>query len=98
MSTQHTPGPWKFIPEDDTAASLVESDGTSILIMYALENSTGAAHFAANTQLICAAPDMLDALKAVAPELRGLALISETCASMIKQVDAAIAKATGEQA
>ena len=63
MSTQHTPGPWQFIPEDETAASLVESDGTSIMVMYALENSTGAFHFAANTQLICAAPDLLEALQ-----------------------------------
>ncbi len=63
MSTQHTPGPWQFIPEDETAASLVESDGTSIMVMYALENSTGASHFAANTQLICAAPDLLEALR-----------------------------------
>lgn len=59
MSAQHTPGPWQFIQEDGTAASLVESDGASILIMYALENSTGAAHFAANIQLICTAPELL---------------------------------------
>ena len=63
MSTHHTPGPWLFIPEDATAASLVESDGTSILVMYALENSTGATRFAANTQLIASAPTLLAALR-----------------------------------
>lgn len=51
----------------------------------------------ANARLIAAAPELLEALQKMLPELRGLSIASDTAAEMLREAEAAIAKATGEQ-
>ena len=51
----------------------------------------------ANARLIAAAPELLEALQKMLPELRGLSIVSDTAAEMLREAEAAIAKATGEQ-
>lgn len=58
----HTPGPWKAYRHDLHADEVTSPDGDSIAEVY----STGdPADFHANTNLIAAAPDLLDAAKAI---------------------------------
>ena len=79
----HTPGPWKAIT-GGADAKVVCPDGRSFLIgdiIYHDENK-------ANANLIAAAPDMLEALKAT------LDVIHER--DIYEQVEQAIAKAEGD--
>jgi hypothetical protein len=67
MSVEHTPGPWRFIPADDTpgyreaAAVIIGSqriEFDSGLVFSPFETE-------ANARLIASAPDLLDALQAL---------------------------------
>lgn len=93
MSTQHTPGPWHAKPQCGLSGWVdvvsVTPDGREALPFAACK------HFdeVANARLIAAAPDLLDALKAVLNNC----LDSQGLADAYKQARAAIAKATGEQ-
>lgn len=91
--SKHTPGPWLYTQEGKDAYGIVEQDGTSILHMQALSNSTGARNLEANARLIANAPDLLNALHQVSLcSYNSMSSKSE----MGKIARAAIAQATGE--
>ncbi len=95
MSAKFTPGPWSVDPSRSTISSEAVTD-LAILNMGSLRYSWGGsdflteAHREANARLISAAPDLLEALKAVLAEARGVNKAVTDAAR------AAIAKATGE--
>ena len=62
MSAQHTPGPWRLHPTDDTA--VIAMDGTGVAGMTGYYNDPDIwPVMEANARLIAAAPDMLAALR-----------------------------------
>lgn len=92
----HTPGPWLFSPVNDCAIAIVEDDGTSIFDATVGLHTTGQSVLAANVNLICSAPELLDALRRVMrhiPETAGGASLSDD----MYRARAAIARATGGQ-
>lgn len=66
MNAKHTPGPWQYAFEGGTVAFIVESDGTTVAKLSVTENTTAHAALPANSRLIAAAPDMLEALQSCA--------------------------------
>ena len=97
MTAKHTPGPWAY-HNTPTPFIYVNAGGLPICQIY-----TSTAHGQsmgeqfANARLIAAAPELLEALQKMLPELRGLSIVSDTAAEMLREAEAAIAKATGEQ-
>lgn len=97
MTAKHTPGPWAH-HNTPTPFIYVNAGGLPICQIY-----TSTAHGQsmgeqfANAHLIAAAPELLEALQKMLPELRGLSIVSDTAAEMLREAEAAIAKATGEQ-
>ena len=97
MTAKHTPGPWAH-HNTPTPFIYVNAGGLPICQIY-----TSTAHGQsmgeqfANARLIAAAPELLEALQKMLPELRGLSIVSDTAAEMLREAEAAIAKATGEQ-
>ena len=95
MSEQHTPGPWTF----DNGIEFICTD-TSLHGEWAVAKiNIVRAEAKANARLIAAAPELLDALKL----MRDAFLDTEGSHGTLEQTatdaaDAAIAKATGEQA
>ena len=89
--TKHTPGPWYYTNEGLNAMGIVEKDGTNIMHMHTLQNSTASRHMEANVRLIGAAPDLLEALEYVRAVLPPLVSLDNAK----KMLDAAIAKAKG---
>jgi hypothetical protein len=88
MSTQHTPGPWKFgsISNGDFyKRNIAGADGYHV----ALTSSRDDAEVDANARLIAAAPELLEALQAI--------IDTGLSTSKIGAAKIAIAKATGEQ-
>jgi hypothetical protein len=82
MSAQHTPGPWRV----DSHFNIFYKDA-----MVAFPCISGGLDQKANAQLIAAAPELLEALQQI--QRMGYSDIGDRM-----MVDAAIAKATGEQA
>ena len=97
MTAKHTPGPWAH-HNTPTPFIYVNAGGLPICQIY-----TSTAHGQsmgeqfANARLIAAAPELLEALQKMLPELRGLSIVSDTAAEMLREAEAAIAKSTGEQ-
>lgn len=60
---QHTEGPWFYTGEGKDAYGIVERDGTNIMHMQTLQNSTGARRMESNMRLIAASPCMFKLLK-----------------------------------
>jgi hypothetical protein len=89
--SKHTPGPWDIAKGKTYCA--IRTDERVIADM----RLVGLHHNEANARLIAAAPELLDALQAALEALRGSAGFDEINNAK-KQVKAAIAKATGEQA
>lgn len=59
----HTPGPWKYsLNVGPTKALIVEADGSTIV---EIRLHTYDRRFESNARLIAAAPELLDALKAL---------------------------------
>ena len=84
MNTQHTPGPWGYTAGPTYCA--IRTDARVIADM----RLVGLHYNKADATLIAAAPDLLEALQAVIAEHEdGYGL------KCVKQVQAAIAKATG---
>ena len=98
----HTPGPWTVTPDSFVMAGSRPSIGVARVITHAKE-------FVANARLIAAAPDLLDALKALV-DWQGVEHEAvpvpdsgaedcpgdDTCrCAIVAQVNAAIAKAEG---
>jgi len=85
MTATHTPGPWavigtevRWLADDETVTTITELEGLT-------------PRQAANARLIAAAPELLAALQAVLPYLKG----TESFAAQEAQARAAIARATG---
>ena len=66
MATKHTPGPWHYehIGQDGWGISSNNLEGIAIV-----PHSLNMTHDEANARLIAAAPDLLQALEAIAPIL-----------------------------
>ena len=110
MTANHTPGPWTVLPEE-ADKDYLRIRGTRLGARYKVANvhmprlwesnyvlrDRENAESQANARLIAAAPELLEALQKMLPELRGLSIVSDTAAEMLREAEAAIAKATGEQ-
>jgi hypothetical protein len=96
-NTQHTPGPWSL--EDRGTKFIVSKPGDGYITreVCRMDSSTMAA-FAqeANARLIAAAPDLLEALQAIASIDVHSALTEAEADAIHAAASAAIAKATGE--
>ena len=90
--SKHTPGPWNVGHEDENTGEIeVISDGrpyVCLVLPGAIDEVTPA-----NARLIAAAPELLEALQVAELALRERGL--RACGEY-KQIEAAIAKATGE--
>jgi hypothetical protein len=82
MSSKHTPGPWEI-----TAHGSIEAKDRQIALV-----SRGGLTDMPNARLIAAAPELLEALQVAELALRERGL--RACGEY-KQIEAAIAKATG---
>lgn len=104
METKHTPGPWKIAGETADKQSFVYALNESGTNQFWFDiqpgrtddnQRTSDAELAANARLIAAAPELLEALCEATAWLH--AHKHTLCAqSICDQVDAAIAKATGQ--
>lgn len=97
MSTQHTPGPWKWHTPATTSArhpAYVTSGNRYIAALYHTDNQ-GETH--PNARLIAAAPELLDALKLCEGNISSLLASThpKVYGEWLAVVSAAIAKATG---
>jgi hypothetical protein len=89
--TQHTPGPWEFLPPDDGNCGAITAK-TGWICDFAEEPSD------ANARLIAAAPDLLEALKNLVNQHNTVYGIGDMeMQSAIDFAHKAIAKATGEK-
>lgn len=96
--SRHTPAPWTI---DNRA--IYGTNGMLKPFIASVEDDHGDGETAANARLIAAAPDLLDACRCALADLEGLA--EANCFSLgdpahltIKELRAAIVKATGEAA
>ena len=97
--SKHTPGPWYYTNEGINSMGIVEKDGTNIMHMATLQNSSASRHMEANARLIAAAPDLLEALKIFLNEFNDSEVMMRTPIAYYKAVSAAraaIAKAEVE--
>lgn len=98
MSTQHTPGPWEVCPSNN---EIINTDhGRLPFAIRAGYTLIGALYEnEADALLIAAAPELLEALKAMllhTAELNPMQGYDKHDCQAVKQAAAAIAKATGE--
>ncbi len=99
--SEHTPGPWEISYGKIRPARPIEGytiGYAPICIVRGDKRLHGNGVREANARLIAAAPELLEALKAVIDWLDdGSILLSEVCAANVLQARAAIAKAEGKQ-
>lgn len=96
MTTKHTPGPWEVQPDQRSQGEALAIVGGSSLIIARTPKATLDMHRRvdeANARLIAAAPELLEALRAINQVLGGSQPIDIPGALMIAR--AAIAKAEG---
>jgi hypothetical protein len=89
MKAQHTPGPWKY----EVATRTIRSEPANYWLA-SMNSWDGAVNHEANARLIAAAPEMLEALKAVVREDFTKITINRWM-QLIDSSLAAIAKAEG---
>lgn len=93
VKAQHTPGPW----HQDKYGHVISPDGSDVLFrsLTILSSSTAEriSMAEANTRLIAAAPDLLEAL-----QMAKHIVANEGTYEQMAQVFSAIEKATGEEA
>ena len=65
--SNYTEGPWLYCQLGNTEYDIVTPEGDTVIHLNVLENSTQASSLEANTRLIAAAPDLLDALYKALP-------------------------------
>ena len=112
--SKHTPGPWSFVEHNWSETSIYGSCDTGEQYLGTLSIKDQAAEdtqealeqvMRANALLIAAAPDMLEALEDLLPEIRcqcGEAYLSRgmhhpnSLCHHVAAIEAAIAKATGK--
>lgn len=93
-STKHTPAPWFPGVTLGTSRHCIIGDGDSVICT---ASSDGLAISNADTALICAAPDLLEALRNLelaVCDIRGIEM-DDYCPRELEAARAAIAKATG---
>ena len=88
--SKHTPGPWQWTQHFDPTISIYKDGFGQIARLYDSSAGTGKA----NARLIAAAPDLLDALKALTHSLDVEDLVHDDQRSSFAAAIAAIAKAT----
>lgn len=95
MKTQHTPGPWRVDPSDD-GTSWIIGNNEGFIADCRCDNNLSEDQTNANSQLISASPDLLNALEDL------FAMIQGEFPSILEdnhhfdKITAAIAKAKGE--
>ena len=100
MTTKYTPGPWRAEFPDEI--SVRDADGGRIAILANLKGRLGmqgrrdTSEVEANARLIAGAPDLLRYLKEARSTLEMWKDVAPAV-SLCADIDAAIAKATGEQ-
>ena len=89
--TKHTPGPWHWSRDtmENRCDITLDSEDTGYSILYCCKKPREP-----NARLIAAAPDLLEALEAA---LRKIEWILPVEWDVMRQINAAIAKAKGEQ-
>jgi len=88
--SKHTPGPWAYQEDSDAYTHIVRGPNNRFICQL---NQSTSAEIEANARLIAAAPELLSALQVAELALRERGL--RTCGEY-KQIEAALAKATGE--
>jgi hypothetical protein len=104
MKAKHTPGPWHHVGDGLVYTELTSNDDEAIFICDATEEGWMGPNDEekANAQLISAAPELLEALRALmALDVKGHALadrlqFSDAGRALLAQCRAAIARATTE--
>jgi hypothetical protein len=99
MTDQHTPGPWRWVPEPDYSwqyQDLMSASGEVVLSGEEAPDPSGIEINHANARLIAAAPELLEACETLATLLDTDDWIA-TGRLAVKQAQAAIAKARGTQ-
>lgn len=99
--TKHTPGPWQYCFEGETAAFILEHDGSTVVKLSVTMNTTAHSALVANARLIAAAPELLEALEKLYALVEGESpsLLDEDSGGDSRldiEICAAIAKAKGE--
>jgi len=61
--SKHTTAPWYYGLEGKDAYHIVEKDGTNIVHLVTLNNSTASSNMEANVRLMTVSPELLEALK-----------------------------------
>lgn len=90
MRPHHTPGPWDHVGNEGSSALVQAKDGSIIATVY----GKGRIECAANTFLISAGPDMLEALKGLLGFINTLSVPLHTKGE-IHKAETAIRKAEG---
>ncbi len=85
MEAKYTQGQWFYTTEGKNALGLVEQDGTNIMHMATLDNSTAASCMEANARRIVACVNACEGIPTEALECQSKRKISE---SWVKQRDA----------
>jgi hypothetical protein len=101
----YTPGPWHVCPENqaDHQWVIAQADGSSVADCSPVGPWVSDVTADANARLIAAAPDVLEALMVAREWMRGDKWRNSTVEkhasweAVMRGIDAAIAKATGEQ-
>ena len=102
MTEQHTPGPWRWVPQPDYSwqyQDLMSASGEVVLSGEEAPDPSGIEISHANARLIAAAPELLDALEAlIAYAAQEIGLDPEECVGgPFAPARAAIAKVRGTQ-
>lgn len=92
MSAKHTPGPWRLSFDEATGAFGIEDDNRIAILCSRAPWGHRAQESIANGRLIAAAPELLDAAKALIAQVDAILLPDDPQTAALR---AAIAKATG---
>ena len=91
--SKHTPGPWRYTPEDGRLPDVYSGDGMTRWNVASINSLRDG--FDANARLIAACPDLLDALEACEMRLTHLAQDGAQVTHELKVARAALSKARG---
>jgi hypothetical protein len=87
----HTPGPWNTMTVNPYRIAAYRTDSDNVELAYVKSENIS------DARLIAAAPELLEALQALQPILWNDGPLVAAYKDVEAKVDAAIAKATGEQ-
>lgn len=97
MTTQHTPGPWKYQNAHDgnRTVRVITNGGPSVVAIMADTEASGSLAPLFNAKLCAAAPELLEALRNLADHVFRLESKDNVCSSAWLDASDAIEKATG---